>query len=284
MDTDLLKTFIVAAQRQNFRETAEQLMMTQPAVTKQIRKLEALLNLQLFDRVQQRIHLNANGHYFLPRAQKMVQLENEITEQLRAFQIGYTEKVTLGVAPQIANSTLPLIVKKFNKLHPDIKIEIEILPSNEIGEAVFRQYIDIGISKVPSTRELISIIIANEPVMLVAARPFDKGNYDVLIKTSPIYTHSFSPYWEKVEQHLPKECKIERLNQTEVIKNFIKQGMGIAFLPKSVVRTEVQRGELFAQVPPIQGEIQSATYMHTKYTCALFEQFTDICIEIYSLG
>lgn len=282
MDTELLKTFIVAADNQNFRETAEQLMMTQPAVTKQIKKLEALLNLQLFDRVQQRIYLNANGHFFLPRAKRIIQLEKEVNEELLVFQNGYTGNLTIGVAPQIANSTLPKIVGQFIECYPEVNIQIDILPSNEIGEAVYRQQIDLGLSKVLSTRELVTNIIADEPVMLVAAEPFSIDQYDTYIQTLPIYTHAFSPYWEKISTHLPKLCQIKRLNQTEAIKSFVKQGLGLAFLPKSVVQGEVEKGELFAQLPPFQDEIRSTTYIHTKYTYDLFDQFTRICADVYN--
>ncbi|MDY0393939.1 LysR substrate-binding domain-containing protein [Virgibacillus halophilus] len=91
---------------------------------------------------------------------------------MNAFQAGYSQKVSLGVAPQIANSTHPLIIQRFKQLQPDVITQIEILPSNEIGEAVFRQQIDIGLSKVPSPRELLTTVIANEPVMIVGPQPF----------------------------------------------------------------------------------------------------------------
>jgi len=81
---------------------------------------------------------------------------------------------------------------------------------------------------------------------------------------------------------LPRDCQIERLNQTEVIKTFIKQGMGIAFLPKSVVQTEVDKGELFAQIPQIGEGILSATFVSTKYAHPLFNQFIQACATTYN--
>lgn len=282
MEIELLKTFIIAAKKENFREVAEELMMTQPSVTKQIQKLEKVLNLQLFDRVQKRVILNANRHYFLPKAIQLVEFEEQVIEEIKAFQAGYSKKITLGIAPQIANSTLPFIFQYFKQLQPDVIVQIEILPSNEIGEAVFRQQLNIGLSKVPSTRELLTTMIANEPVMIVGPQPFDVEDFQLLIKKFPIYTHAFSPYWEQIERHLPRVCQIERLNQTEVIKTFIKQGMGIAFLPKSVVQTEVEKGELFAQIPQIEDDILSATFVLTKYAHPLFERFIQACITIYN--
>ena len=280
MEIELLKTFIIAAKKENFREVAEELMMTQPSVTKQIQKLEKVLNLQLFDRVQKRVILNANRHYFLPKAIQLVEFEEQVIEEIKAFQAGYSKKITLGIAPQIANSTLPFIFQYFKQLQPDVIVQIEILPSNEIGEAVFRQQLNIGLSKVPSTRELLTTMIANEPVMIVGPQPFDVEDFQLLIKKFPIYTHAFSPYWEQIERHLPRDCQIERLNQTEVIKTFIKQGMGIAFSPKSVVQTEVEKGELFAQIPQIEDDILSATFVLTKYAHPLFERFIQACITL----
>lgn len=281
MEIELLRTFILAAEKENFREVAEELMMTQPAVTKKVQKLERLLNIRLFDRVQKRVILNANGYYFLTRALELVEVEERVVQEMKAFQAGYSQKISLGVAPQIANSTLPFIIKHFKKLQPDVIVHIDILPSNEIGESVFRQQIDIGLSKVPSTRELITTIIANEPVMIVGPQSFEADDFQLLIKKFPIYTHAFSPYWEQIERQLPKDCQIERLNQTEVIKTFIKQGMGIAFLPKSVVQTEVEKEELFAQVPKIGDGIRSATFVYTKYTHPIFDQFIQASVTVY---
>lgn len=281
MKIELLNTFILAAKKENFREVAEELMMTQSAVTKHIQKLEKVLSIPLFDRVHKRVHLNANGHYFLQRAMKLVEFEEQIILEMKAFQDGYSQKISLGVAPQIANSMLPFIIQYFKKFQPDIMVQIDILPSNEIGEAVFRQQIDIGLSKVPSTRELLTTMIANEPVMIVGPQPFDAKDFHVLLKEFPIYTHAFSPYWEQIERHLPRNCRIERLNQTEVIKTFIKQGMGIAFLPKSVVQIEVEKRELFAQIPKIDDHILSATFVYTKYTHPIFDRFIQSCINVY---
>lgn len=281
MEIEILKTFISAAKKENFREVADELMMTQSAVTKQIQKLERTLDIPLFDRVQKRVSLNPNGYFFLQRAIQLVELEGQIMEEMKAFQAGYSKKITIGVAPQIANSTLPSIIQQFKQLQPNVITQIDILPSNEIGEAVFRQHIDLGLSKVPSTRELLTTMIANEPVMIVGPQPFEVKDFQSLMKKFTVYTHSFSPYWEQIERYLPRDCRIEKLNQTEVIKTFIKQGMGIAFLPKSVVQTEVDKGELFAHIPQIDEDIFSATFVYTKYSHALFDQFTQACVSIY---
>ena len=279
IDTSLLKIFVTAAEKQNFREVAEELLMTQPAVTKCIHKLEKQLSMTLFDRVQQRVQLNANGHFFLLKAKQMLELEAQIQAEMEGFQLGLTDRITLGVAPQIANSMLPLIIKQFREDCPQVFMQIEIMPSNEIGEAVFRQQIDMGLSKMDSTRDLLTLTIIDEPVVLVTSRRVEQ--IEEMLQKTTIYTHAYAPYWEKIARQLPGYCRTEQLNQTEVIKTFVKHGLGVAFLPKSVVQMEVTKGELFAVESDISKGIMSATYLHMKYSHGMFDKFVEACREVY---
>jgi len=281
IDTNLLKIFVTAAEKQNFREAAEELLMTQPAVTKSIHKLEKQLNVTLFDRVQQRVQLNANGHFFLLKAKQMLELEAQIQGELEGFQLGLTDRITLGVAPQIANSMLPLIIKQFKADCPQVFVQIEIMPSNEIGEAVFRQQIDIGLSKMESTRDLLTMTIIDELVVLVTSKRVEHEHVEEMLQKTTIYTHAYSPYWEKIAQQLPGYCRIEQLNQTEVIKTFVKHGLGVAFLPKSVVQIEMTKGELFTVESTVSNGITSATYLHMKYSHRVFEKFVETCRKVY---
>ena len=281
IDTNLLKIFVTAAEKENFREAAEELLMTQPAVTKSIHKLEKQLNLTLFDRVQQRVQLNANGHFFLLKAKQMLELEAQIQGELEGFQLGLTDRITLGVAPQIANSMLPLIIKQFREDCPQVFVQIEIMPSNEIGEAVFRQQIDIGLSKMASTRDLITMTVVDEPVVLVTSTRLEQEQVEKILQKTTIYTHAYSPYWEKIARQLPAYCRIEQLNQTEVIKTFVKHNLGVAFLPKSVVQTEITKNELFAVEYAISKGVTSATYLHMKYSHGVFEKFVETCRKVY---
>lgn len=279
IDTSLLKIFVTAAEKGNFREAAEELLMTQPAVTKSIHKLEKQLDLMLFDRVHQRVQLNANGHFFLMKAKQMLELEAQIQGELEGFQLGLTDRIKIGVAPQIANSMLPLIIKQFREDYPQVFVQIEIMPSNEIGEAVFRQQIDIGLSKIESTRNLITMKIIDEPVVLVTAKRVEQ--VEEMLQKTTVYTHAYSPYWEKIARQLPSYCRIEQLNQTEVIKTFVKHGLGVAFLPKSAVQTEMVKGELFTVESTISKGITSATYLHMKYSHGVFEKFVQTCRKVY---
>ncbi|MFJ7369634.1 LysR family transcriptional regulator [Lysinibacillus sp. NPDC098008] len=283
METEWLRTFIVAAQTENFREAAEKRFITQSTVTKHIQHLERALHTALFDRQGKQVLLNRSGAYFYQQAQTMLTTLDEGLQNMESFVQGYTAKLTIGVAPQIANSTLPAIMKEFQRRQPTIQVVIELLKSNEIGEAVYTGAVDIGLSKLTSTRELQAVTLAQEPLHLIA--PIAKKERDALtlLQQETLLTHEYAPYWQEVQQVLQQFSSYQtmHINQTEVIKNFVKHGLGIAFLPKSVVEADYQQHLLQRYAVKEFAHIQSNTYMLTKYTSADFEAFLEVCEAVY---
>ena len=284
METEWLRTFIVAAKTENFRETAEKCFMMQSTVTKHIRHLEKELQTTLFDRNSKHVKLNSVGVHFLHQAEKIVEAIDEALNSTASFVNGFTFQLTIGVAPQIANSTLPLIIGMFKQIRPSTKLSIELLKSNEIGEAVYAGQVDLGLSKLTSTRNLQTEILAQEPLQLIV--PMSKMETDVitLLQQETILTHEYAPYWQEVQQvlqQLPSYTSMN-LNQTEVIKNFVKQGLGIAFLPKSVIDADHQQQLLFSCSVKEFQHIVSNTYFLTKYMTADIEVFLEVCKTIYN--
>ncbi|MEG0472622.1 MAG: LysR family transcriptional regulator, partial [Solibacillus sp.] len=137
METEWLRTFIVAAKTENFRETAEKCFIMQSTVTKHIQHLERELQTALFERHNKRVKLNSIGAHFLQHAERIVVTIDEALYSTKSFVNGFTSQLSIGVAPQIANSTLPAIIEAFQQQKPTIQISIELLKSNEIGEAVY---------------------------------------------------------------------------------------------------------------------------------------------------
>ncbi len=283
METEWLRTFIVAAKTENFRETAEKCFMMQSTVTKHIQHLEKELQVPLFDRNNKHVKLNHVGAHFLQHAEQIVATFDEALNSTAAFVNGFTSQLTIGVAPQIANSTLPAIIEKFQQQKPSIQLSIELLKSNEIGEAVYAGQVDIGLSKLTSTRDLQTDILAQEPLQLIV--PMSKKNTDAmtLLQQETILTHEFAPYWQDVQQVLQQlpSYKSMHLNQTELIKNFVKQGLGIAFLPKSVIGEADQQQMLHSYSVKEFQHIVSMTYFLTKFRTADIEAFLAVCRTIY---
>lgn len=283
METEWLRTFIVAAKTENFRETAEQRFITQSTVSKHIQHLEKDLQTTLFDRQGKHVKLNHIGAHFLQHAEKMVTTIDEGLQTTVSLLKGFTSQLTIGVSPQIANSTLPVIIDTFQQQKPSVQITIELLKSNEIGEAVYAGVVDIGLSKLTSTRNLHTVLLAQEPLQLIA--PISKKATDarILLQQETILTHEYAPYWQDIQQVLQQfpSYKSMNINQTEVIKNFVKQGLGIAFLPKSVIEAQFRQQLLQSYSLEECAHIHSNTYFLTKYVSADIEAFLAVCHLIY---
>jgi len=284
METEWLRTFIVAAKTENFRETAEIRFITQSTVTKHIQHLEKELQLSLFERQTKQVKLNYIGAHFLRHAEKVVATIDEALHSTQSLKSGFTSHLTIGVAPQIANSTLPAIIDHFQQQKPSIQLSIELLKSNEIGEAVYAGAVDIGISKLTSTRAIHMEMLAQEPLQLIV--PIGKKFTDPmkLLQQETILTHEYAPYWQEVQQVLQQlpSYKSMQLNQTEVIKNFVKQGLGIAFLPKSVIEAAYHGQLLHSYSIKEFSHIVSNTYFLAKYVTVDIEAFLAVCYDIYN--
>lgn len=285
MNTEWLRTFLVAAKTENFGETAEKRFLTQSTVTKHIHHLEKELNTPLFERKGKIVRLNMAGAHFYVKAQKLVDMLDETLRSTQAFLDGYTSHLTVGAAPQIANSTLPKIIEHFNANKPHIQISLELLNSNQIGEAVYRGVVDVGLSKIIPIRELQIEMIADEAIQLVSSPSKSEVEATELLKNETILTHEYAPYWEDIQHVLTGKFpshKSMQVNQTEVIKNFVKQGLGIAFLPQSVVQKEGEEGILRIQSLNLFQQITSQTYFISKYISSDIQAFLESSKAIYS--
>ncbi|WP_409369237.1 LysR family transcriptional regulator [Lysinibacillus sp. 38-6] len=283
MEIEWLRTFIAAAQTENFRQAAESRFITQSTVSKHIQHLEKALQTSLFERHSKHVKLNYLGTHFLRQAEKIVATVDEAVQSTQSLKSGFTSQLTIGVAPQIANSTLPAIIERFQQQKPAIQLSVELLKSNEIGEAVYAGAVDIGLSKLTSTRDVQTKILAKEPLQLIV--PIGKKNIDpmMLLQQETILTHEYSPYWQEVQQVLQQlpSYKSMQLNQTEVIKNFVKQGLGIAFLPQSVIESVYHEQLLHSYSVKAFSHIVSNTYFLSKYVTANSEAFLAVCTAIY---
>lgn len=92
MEIKWLKTFIKAAEEENFRKTAEVLFLSQPAITKHIKKLEQALQAELFTRNGRKVSLTLAGYRFLPHAKAIVFNYENGLDAFHSWQQGYSKK------------------------------------------------------------------------------------------------------------------------------------------------------------------------------------------------
>ncbi|AGK54801.1 LysR family transcriptional regulator [Bacillus sp. 1NLA3E] len=271
MDIKWLKTFIVAAKYENFRQASEELFLTQPAITKHIKRLEENLNIPLFNRMGKNVSLSPAGHKFLPFALEMIDQYDKRLEEFEAWKQGYNRKLMIATAPQIASSILPSILRKFIDENPDIEVIINVVKSYDIGEEISSGKADLGLTRIqPVQTNVNTEMVHKEPVILVGPIDKQKGASlaeEQVLQKYRLLTHNHPEYWDDLLNDIKRHYPIIRtmtVNQVEITKRFIEEGLGVSFLPLTMVKEEINNNKMVQISPDKISLPTSSTYVVTK--------------------
>ncbi len=169
MELRLLEYFVAVAELEHVGRAAQRLHVSQSPLSRQIRRLEKELDLQLFVRRRQRIYLTELGRWLLHRAQGLLGQFEKIREESEQRARGETG--TLAVAftsAAIWSGILPRFIKKFQAEHPSAKLSLQQMRSILQVEAVKAGRIDIGFVSTPTNEQGVECqCVAEEESLLV---------------------------------------------------------------------------------------------------------------------
>lgn len=271
MNIRWLKTFIISAKFENFRKASEELFLTQPAITKHIQRLEKHLNIQLFERRGKSVTLTPAGYKFLHYAREFVAKYEQGMDRFESWKQGYSRKLTIATAPQIASSFLPLLLRAFIDENPDIEVFVNVIKSFEIGEEINDGRADLGLSRLEPLQVNLKVeTIHEEPVILVGSYSY-QDNKNVVeseaLSNYRLITHNHPDYWDSllndIQKHYPR-VRTMVVNQMEVTKKFIENGLGVSYLPYSMVKDELIKNKLSEIKAEKVSTPTSTTYVLTK--------------------
>jgi LysR family transcriptional regulator, repressor for citA len=269
VDIKWLKTFVLAAEYENFRQASEDLFLTQPAVTKHIKRLEEHLNTPLFNRIGKSVVLTPAGHKFLPYASEILAKYEQSLEDFESWKQGYNRKLMIATAPQIASSILPSLLRDFMEENRGIEVILNILQSYDIGEEISSGKADIGLSRIHPAQSNVHVeMIHEEPVVLVGPIGIDVFlDESTALSKYRLITHNHPEYWDDLlihVKHYYPTIRTMTVNGVEITKRFIEAGLGVSFLPLTMVKDEMKMGKL-VEIPSDKiTPPQSATYVVTK--------------------
>jgi DNA-binding transcriptional LysR family regulator len=143
VDTALLRAFVAAAERGGVTAAAGTLNLTQGAVSQQISRLEKLLNVRLFTRDHRGVRIAPDGERLLPRARKIVQLNDELWTQMTVGP--RRERIRFGVPPDLLSEALPGFLKSLAATLPDVELTLLSVTSAEIEDALHNGRIDLAL-------------------------------------------------------------------------------------------------------------------------------------------
>jgi DNA-binding transcriptional LysR family regulator len=245
IDFDGIQAFVVIAELGGFNKAADQLHITQTALTRRVQKLESYLGLKLIDRTTRHVELTAVGREFLPQARAII---NEMTSA-----IGYLKDKSqyakggfnLSCIPSLTVSMVPQLIRQYANLYPDNRIRILDATSSEVRKAVLNQQAEIGIAlhgeKHP---DLIEAPLFDDPLVFICqdTHPLkdkksvswsDMRDADLIVVSSFTSTRVLMDY--QLAQHDIRLNGSYEVQHHATAINLVAAGVGCAILPSSTL-------------------------------------------------
>ncbi len=256
MENFRLRVFRAVARHLNFRIAAEELLLTQSAVTQQIKALESELDTPLFDRTGGRVSLTAEGNALLPFAEKLAELAAEGREAVAATTGVHAGRLAIGASQTIGQYLLPRLIAGF--LAENRKVQVTVMGGNTqtILEALMEHRVQLCLIEGPAMRRDVKV----QPFMedhMVCVVPAGHAWADQEIEVAQIQQATFvarevgSGSRRIVEQAMEQAgVEVKRLHlamtfdSTEGLLSAVEAGLGIAFVSRWAVRNQLALGTL----------------------------------------
>jgi len=257
MNLAWFKTFIRIAETRSFSQAAQELNLTQPAVSKHITTLETFYGLKLIDRSRRSVILTEAGAALLPFAQKILSAVAEAAQEMDSFLHNVKGTLTIGASTIPGHYVLPRTIRRFREEYPEVNINLEIADTGKI----IRRVMEGGLS--------LGAVGALKPVPTLEAVPFKE---DELVLTLPVghplarrkaistaaltgqefvWRESESGTRDVTEKRLrsaginPENLRIvAELGSTEAVLAAVEAGLGLSFVSRRAAENRAKNGRL----------------------------------------
>jgi LysR family transcriptional regulator, hydrogen peroxide-inducible genes activator len=241
-----LEQFVVLARAKSFTKAAEELHLSQSALSRSIQKLEEQLGQPLFQRKPREVVLTNLGELLLERAKTVLKLVDDTFAELS--QAGKRERVRLGAIPTIAPYFLPGLLSSFAKKHPAISVIVQEDTTEALIRSCQQGEIDLAILALPIAAQHLSVEpLFTEELLLVApvGHPLAKqkplsiaslADYPFIMLNE---AHCLSENISTVcRQHFVRPVTVERTSQLTTVQELVALDHGISIVPQMARRVD----------------------------------------------
>ncbi|MBF0611710.1 MAG: LysR family transcriptional regulator [Magnetococcales bacterium] len=252
-----LRVFYAVAKQLSFTRAAEELYLTQPAVTFQIRQLEEHFNTRLFDRHHNRISLTDAGQVVYSYAERILELYRE-TEKAINEMTGVTRGIIkVGASTTIGEYMLPLILSGYHDRFPGVQIRLTVHNTRLVIRKLEDATIDVGMVEGPvknknitltpcSEDELVVILPPKHPLTKLAEIPVQSlKDYPFVSREEGSGTRAvISEILTKAGMPYERLNVVLELGSTESVKGSVEGGMGFSIVSRASLRKESELNTL----------------------------------------
>jgi DNA-binding transcriptional LysR family regulator len=250
-----LKVFEAVARHRSFSRAAEELHLTQPAVSTQVSKLEDHAGLPLFEQLGKKIHLTAAGEQMLVSSREIIQKFQEAEEAMAQFKGVSGGRLNVAVI-SAGDYFFPRMLVEFAQRHAGVTFNFNVVNREELLAQLKENRTDLAVMvRPPEDSDTVAEAFAPHPYIIVAApdHPLARTKsipMTRILREPFVVREKGSDTWnslvEAFGRHLPQLNIAMEIRSTETIKQAVIAGMGVSFLSAHTVGRELHSGALTA--------------------------------------
>lgn len=260
MNSRQLHYAVLLSQVRNYSQVAEQLNITQPALSKQILSLEQELGVKLFDRSTTPLSLTPAGEHFIHNAREILYREEQLIRSMEDYQSGEKGRVTIGIAPFRSLYYISDVILRMKQHYPGVQVVLKEANSTVLHKGIDNGDYDFAIVHLPVDELQLDVIpLPPEPLVLavpdnllsrISCIPKDDGIPTVRLEdcgSLPFVTVSPQQDLRQLFDRLCQNAGIHPDISVEVVSvatawSMARAGLGATLLPMAFIQDERFRG------------------------------------------
>jgi len=244
MELDQLRSFVAVAEVRSFTRAAALAHLTQPAISRQIARLEGELGVRLFERYGRRVECTPDGKLLLPMAKAIVTRADDATRMMREHAGMVSSRVRVGSTGTVFGHLLSPILASFIKTYPKIHLDLVERDDTLLEEGVFNGELDCAIITAWGSSRAAVMHLLTEEILLVVRADHRVAREQIVsladLAEEPFLFPGHSLNTTNLLMDACRRAGFEpkvpyRANYLELSKALVRQGLGLALLPKMFI-------------------------------------------------
>ena len=254
MNPSHLRTFLSVAQHLNYTHAAKKLLLSQPAVSRQVRQLEKELGVALFEQIGKSLHLTDPGKTLATEAERMLGDIERVAEAVRAHCGPGHGSLRIGASTTPGFYLVPAVLGRFHAKHPQVELSYTIQNSLQIEEKILKNELDLGFVGASLTNADLHLEpVSQDEIVFFASpsHPLARGRrieLKALEEEMWVIREKGSATRQLLETRLQElGGRVGRamvLQCPEAVKAVVAGGFGFSFLSAHGLRDDFRRGRL----------------------------------------
>lgn len=251
MDTQALRTFVEIARCGSFSQTAHNLHISQPAVSKRIATLEQQVGHKLLDRVGRKTLLTQAGQTLLPHARQVLLTLDDATRGMSQLHQQVHGRLSIGTSHHIGLHRLPPVLRQFTREFEQVDLDIQFMDSEQACDAVLNGELEMAVVTLPPQADarLTTTRLWPDPldVMVSAQHPLARrsslsltelARWPAVLPDAQTYTHRII---RTALENSGTQLNVRlATNYLETLKMLVSIGMGWSVLPRAMLDDDIR--------------------------------------------